>query len=180
VRAHGAPDLLDLGSGGGFPGLPLAIAMPAMRTVLVESVGKKATFLATALDALGLRPRVAVAATRAETLAADPHHRGRWSTVTVRAVGSMTELVELGLPLLAPGGILIAWKRRTEDGSALAIEIDAAALLGGWLGGGPARVEAVAVPSLLDHVLVVVEKVGPTPPGYPRDPATRRQTSGPR
>ena len=177
LRGRATPALLDLGSGGGFPGLPLALALPRARTVLVESVGKKATFLATVIDALGLRPRVAVAATRAETLAADPHHRGRWSTVTVRAVGPLSELVELGLPLLAPGGLLVAWKRRVEDGTALAAEIHAAAPLGEWLGGAPARIEAVVVPGLLDHVLVSFEKVGPTPAGFPRDPATRRRTS---
>jgi 16S rRNA (guanine527-N7)-methyltransferase len=177
LRARNAPDLLDLGSGGGFPGLPLAIVLPRVRTVLVESVGKKATFLATVVDALGLRPRVAVAATRAETLAADPHHRGRWSTVAVRAVGPLVELAELALPLLAPGGILVAWKRRADDGAALVAEIAAAERLVGQLGGGRARIEPVAVPGLLDHVLVVIEKVGPTPTGYPRDPATRRRPS---
>lgn len=180
LQARSTPDLLDLGSGGGFPGLPLAIALPRARTVLVESVGKKATFLATVIDALGLRPRVAVAATRAETLAADPHHRGRWSTVTARAVGGLAELVELGLPLLAPGGILVAWKRRTGDGSALAAEILQSETLIETLGGGAVRIEAVAVPGLEDHVLLVVEKVGATPSGYPRDPATRRRPGSPR
>ncbi len=177
LRARNAPDLLDLGSGGGFPGVPLAIALPRARTVLVESVGKKATFLATVVDALGLRPRVAVAATRAETLAADPHHRARWSTVLVRAVGPLAELAELGLPLLAPGGVIVAWKRRGDDGQALGAEIAAAGPLIAALGGGPPWIEPVAVPGLLDHVLVVIEKVGPTPPAYPRDPATRRRPS---
>src|SRR6185295_6018856 len=55
LRARGTPDLLDLGSGGGFPGVPLAIGLPRARTVLVESVGKKATFLAAVVDALELR-----------------------------------------------------------------------------------------------------------------------------
>jgi 16S rRNA (guanine527-N7)-methyltransferase len=177
LRERNVPDLLDLGSGGGFPGLPLAIALPRVRTVLVESVGKKARFLATVVDALGLRPRVAVAATRAETLAADPHHRGRWSTVVVRAVGPLGELAELGLPLLAPGGLLVAWKRRSDHGAALAAEIAAAAPLLHEVGGGPPLVDSVTVPGLADHVLVVVEKVGSTPPAYPRDPATRRRAS---
>ena len=111
LRQMDARALLDLGSGGGFPGLPLALALPAGRALLVESVGKKATFLGAALDALGLRPRFAVAATRAETLARDPHHRERWPVVTARAVAALPELVELALPLLAPGGVLVAWKR---------------------------------------------------------------------
>jgi 16S rRNA (guanine527-N7)-methyltransferase len=195
LRSRNTPDLLDLGSGGGFPGIPLALALPRARTVLVESVGKKATFLAAVIDALELRPRVAVAATRAETLAADPHHRGRWSTVVVRAVGPLAELAELSLPLLAPGGVMVAWKRRSEatpegraapetrdaddgrDRRDLAAEIGAARRLIAELGGGRPRVDPVTVPGLTDHVLVVIEKVGPTPAGYPRDPATRRRPS---
>jgi 16S rRNA (guanine527-N7)-methyltransferase len=170
LRDRGARTLLDLGSGGGYPGLPLAIALPAERAVLVESVGKKARFLATVLDALELRPRVAVAATRAETLAADPHHRERWDVVTARAVGSLAELVELGLPLAAPGGALVAWKQRgAED------ELAAAERAAEDLGGGRPRIEPVPVTGLDDHVLVVVEKVAPTPPGWPRDPAERRR-----
>ena len=170
LRARDTPDLLDLGSGGGFPGVPLAIGLPAARTVLVESVGKKATFLAAVVDALGLRPRVAVAATRAETLAADPHHRGRWSTVVVRAVGPLGELAELGLPLLAPGGVIVAWKRQGEE-RALEREIAAAEPLIAALGGGRPAVAPVTVPGLLDHVLVVVEKAGPTPPRLPPRPS---------
>lgn len=175
LRRRGVRHILDLGSGGGYPGLPLAIALPEARALLVESVGKKATFLATAIDALGLRPRVAVAATRAETLAADPHHRGRWSCVVVRAVGPLAELAELGLPLLGPGGILVAWKRRGDDGQAFDLEVSTAARAVGELGGGPPDVEAVAVPGLLDHRLVVIEKIGPTPALFPRDPTTRRR-----
>jgi 16S rRNA (guanine527-N7)-methyltransferase len=175
LRARNVPDLLDVGSGGGFPGVPLAIGLPRARTVLVESVGKKATFLATVVDALGLRPRVAVAATRAETLAADPHHRGRWSAVVVRAVGPLAELAELGLPLLAPGGVLVAWKRRAGDGLALEAEIAAAGPIIAAAGGASPGVEPVAVRGLVDHVLVVIEKTGPTPPAFPRDPAARRR-----
>jgi 16S rRNA G527 N7-methylase RsmG len=90
--ATGDPTLLDLGSGG-YPGLPLAIA-PG-RAGRPGRVGRQeGPILATVLDALELRP-AAVAATRAETLAADPHH-GNADVVTARAVGSLAELVELG------------------------------------------------------------------------------------
>ncbi len=177
LRARNTPDLLDIGSGGGFPGIPLALGLPRARTVLVESVGKKATFLATVIDALELRPRAAVAATRAETLAADPHHRGRWSTVLVRAVGPLAELAELGLPLLAPGGVMLAWKRQGGEGRDLGAEIAAARPMIALLGGSPPRIDRVSVPGLTDHVLVVVDKVGASPPGYPRDPAVRRRPS---
>ena len=64
LRRSGVEEFLDIGSGGGYPGLPLAVALPARRALLVESIGKKARFLATAIDATGMRGRVAVAATR--------------------------------------------------------------------------------------------------------------------
>jgi 16S rRNA (guanine527-N7)-methyltransferase len=170
LRRAGVEDFLDLGSGGGFPGLPLAVALPARRALLVESVGKKARFLATVVDATGLRNRVAVAATRAETLAADPHHRGHWQAVTCRAVAEMSELVELALPLLQVGGLLVAWKRRPAE-EELARADGAIHQLRGRL----IRLEPVTVPGLEDHVLAVVEKAGETPPQFPRDPAARRR-----
>jgi 16S rRNA (guanine527-N7)-methyltransferase len=166
----GVDEFLDLGSGGGFPGLPLAVALPARRALLVESVGKKARFLATVIEATSLQDRVAVAATRIETLAADPHHRGRWPAVTVRAVAQLSELVELALPLLRIGGILVAWKRRPAED-----EIAAADGAIRQLRGRLVRLQPIAVPGLEDHVLVVVEKAGETPPQFPRDPAARRR-----
>ena len=102
---------LDLGSGGGYPGLPLALALPAERALLVDSIAKKAAFLEVAVAAAGVAGRVEIAAARAESLAADRRHRERWPAVTVRAVASLAELVELAFPLLAPGGVLVAWKR---------------------------------------------------------------------
>lgn len=175
--------ILDLGSGGGFPGLPLAIALRAERVLLVESVGKKARFLATVVDALELRPRVGVAATRAETLARDPHHRGRWPVVTARAVGPLAELLELAAPLSPSGGILVAWKRRRDDGDrgdggptvGTPGEWDAAVRAAGTLGWAVPVAHRVDAPGLADHVLVVVVKTAPTPPGFPRDPADRKR-----
>jgi 16S rRNA (guanine527-N7)-methyltransferase len=167
LRARGATRLLDLGSGGGYPGLPLAIALPAA-ALLVDSIGKKTRFLDTAVAAIGLAGRVAVATARAETLAADRVHRERWPVVTVRAVARLDELVELAFPLLAVGGVLVAWKRGD-----LAGELAAARRAADALGGGAIVAERVAVAGLDDHRLVVVEKGGPTAPGWPRDPALR-------
>ena len=88
LRAMGIDAFVDIGSGGGLPGLPLAIALPARRALLVESTGKKARFLETAVAAVmpeaqggdvpGSDPPVDVAAVRAEALARDPAHRGAW------------------------------------------------------------------------------------------------------
>lgn len=159
LRELGATELLDIGSGGGFPGLPLAVALPADRALLVESIGKKARFLETAvadLVALGSLPAgaVSVAAARAEALGADPAHRGRWPVVVARAVASLEELVGLAVPLLAPGGRLVAWKRGD-----LADEVAAAGRRLRSLGGGgielvePPGAAAAGIPG---HRLVVV------------------------
>ena len=168
-RAH-IEAFVDLGSGGGYPGIPLAVALPARRAALVESVGKKARFLETAVEALGLADRVTVFPARAEAMAADPRHRGSWPAVVSRAVADLTELSELALPLLSVGGLLVAWKRRPLDD-----ELAWAARAVRQLGGRVVACDSVAVPGLEDHVLAVVEKVAATPPEFPRDPAARRR-----
>ena len=170
LRRAGIDEFVDLGSGAGFPGLPLAVALPARRALLVESIAKKARFLVAATEAMGLADRVEVAAARAESIAADPRHRSRWPAVLSRAMADLAELAELALPLVAGGGLLVAWKRRPFDE-----ELDRARAAVAGLGGRIAGVEQVAVPGLEDHVLVIVEKVGRTPSQYPRDPAARRR-----
>jgi 16S rRNA (guanine527-N7)-methyltransferase len=170
LRARGVSAVLDLGSGGGFPGIPLAVVLPARRALLVDSVGKKSRFLATAVEALGLGGRVAVATARAERLAADARQQGAWQAVVARAVTNLAELTELALPLLAPGGVLVAWKR-----GSLHEELSRAGRAAAFLGGGEPTVTTVGVEGLSDHVLVAIEKRRPTPAGFPRDPATRRR-----
>ena len=170
LRRAGVEEFMDIGSGAGFPGLPLAMALPARRALLVESIGKKARFLEVAAAATDAADRVGVAATRAETLAADPRHRGRWPVVVARAVTDGAELVELALPLLRPGGWLVAWKRQPID-EELARTDQAARQIGGRV----AHVEPVPIPGLEDHVLAVVEKTGETPRAFPRDPAARKR-----
>ena len=173
LRMRGIDAILDIGSGGGFPGLPIAIALPAERALLVESIGKKARFLETVVAAVGIRDRVRVAPMRAEELAAPGRERGAWPAVTARAVSGLADLAELALPLLAPRGIFVAWKRVPVDA-----ELRAAAPMIAALGGGRPVVLPVTLPGLEDHILIVIEKVGPTPPAYPRDPARRRRARG--
>lgn len=183
---------VDLGSGGGFPGLPIAAALPADRALVIDSVAKKVRFLATAIDATGLGGRVAAMAGRAETLAADRAHRERWPAVTARAVAGLGDLIELAFPLLRPGGILVAWKRG---------DVDDAATLGGELDAARRALDAIDPQGLIDivesvptrpadaarhahgrladlagHRLVVVQR-GRTPIGgaWPRDPALRQR-----
>jgi 16S rRNA (guanine527-N7)-methyltransferase len=170
LRALGASRFLDLGSGGGIPGIPLAAALPSHDAILVEPIAKKARFLQTALAATGLDGRVDVIASRAEGLAADPRHRGLWPAITARAVARLDELVELGFPLLARGGSLVAWKRGD-----LKQELGAADRAVAALGGGEIRVLAVDIAGLREHRLVVATRTGRVPDRFPRDPATRRR-----
>lgn len=170
LRGVDTARILDLGSGGGYPGLPLAAALPSASVTLLEPIGKKAMFLRVAIEATGLAHRVRVITGRAETLAADPSQRATWAVVTARAVATLADLVELAFPLLAPGGVLVAWKRGDLDAE-LAVgrrALDA-------LGGGTLQVHDVAVEGLRDHRLVIATRTGRVPDGYPRDPATRRR-----
>lgn len=170
LRARGIERFLDLGSGGGLPGIPLAIALPARDALLVEPIGKKARFLATAIAATGLAGTTRVAATRAETLAADPHHRGQWPAVTARAVSSLADLVELAFPLLAADGILVAWKRGDLTGELIGAERAMTTL-----GGGRLEIVDPALAALAGHRLVFAIRTGSVPAAYPRDPAVRKR-----
>jgi 16S rRNA (guanine527-N7)-methyltransferase len=171
LRAHEPLRLVDVGSGGGMPGLPLKIAFPELRVTLVESIGKKATFLKETVAQLGLRD-VEVVAERAETLARDPEHRDAYDWATARAVGSLPVVVELCGPFLAPGGLLVAQRSGDLDAdlihaapafkalrlwSRIPIWIDLPGLDGGKRG------------------LLVGEKYAPTPALYPRRPGVPRK-----
>ena len=170
LRERGADRFIDLGSGGGYPGLPLAAAYPAERALLLEPVAKKARFLSAVVAATGLDGTVEAAPVRAEALAVDRRHRGRWPAITARAVAPLPELVELAVPLLAPGGSLIAWKRGDVTDEVAAAERALAAL-----GGGSIELRAVSASGLDGHCLAVVTARGNAPAAYPRDPATRRR-----
>ena len=170
LRERRVDGLVDLGSGGGFPGIPIAAALPATRVLLVDSVGKKTAFLDTVAQATRLAPRLSVATARAEALAAQREHRERWPAVATRAVGSVAETIELGFPLLRVGGIAVAWKGRLS-----AEEMDAARHAADEMGRATLEIVPVTVRGLDDHVLVIATKHAPTPQRFPRDPAERRR-----
>jgi len=170
LRGRDAERILDLGSGGGYPGLPLAAALPDAAFTLVEPIAKKARFLRAVVEATGLADRVTVLTARAEALAAEPGRRGTWSVVTARAVASIADLVELSFPLLAPGGSLVAWKRGD-----LSAELAAARRAIDALGGGTLEVHDVTVAGLTGHRLAIATRTGAVPDVYPRDPTARRR-----
>lgn len=154
-----ASRIADLGSGAGFPGLVLAIALPQAQVALVESVGKKAVFLEEAVEALGL-DNAEVIAGRAETWTAG---QGTSDVVTARALASLDILLEYAAPLLVEGGSLVAWKgRRSEE------EEEGARRAAGILAMEPPQPMAVGGPGGAERHLYLSRKLGLTPPGYPR------------
>ena len=161
---------LDLGSGGGVPAIPLALARPGMRWTLVDSVRKKVDAVAAIVAALGLAA-VETVAERAELLGRDPAHRERHDLVTARACATLPVLVEYALPLLRIGGTLLAWKGRVTDE-----ELRAGAAAAAELGGGEPEMVPSGVAALGEHRFVLVRKERPTPSRYPRRPGepTRR------
>jgi len=170
LRAHEALDaLVDIGSGAGFPGLPLAIALPGTQVDLVESTGRKCRFLERAIVDLGLE-RTRVVCMRAEDWAR-AEGAGRYDAATVRAVGPLPTLVEYASPLLSEGGILVAWKGARDSA-----EEDAGHAAAAALGLAPRGVmHTEPFPAARDHHLHVFEKTAPTPPGYPRKPGAARK-----
>jgi 16S rRNA (guanine527-N7)-methyltransferase len=154
--------VVDVGSGGGLPGLPLKIARPDLTMTLIEADQAKAAFLVQACAALGLRD-VEVIARRAEEAGRDPAYREAFDVAVARAVAPMQVLVELCLPLVRVGGRLLAQKTEAED---LVSALHAIDVLGGSLVG----VSAAPSGARRKGTVVVVEKVRPTPDAYPRRP----------
>ncbi|MGB9886096.1 MAG: 16S rRNA (guanine(527)-N(7))-methyltransferase RsmG [Moorellales bacterium] len=153
---------VDVGSGGGLPGLVLALMKPELRLRLVEARRKRAEFLRRCAGELGLE-RVEVVAARVEELAHRPDWREAAERVTARGVAPLAVLVEYALPLLARGGWLLAWK-----GPAVGEELAAAQAALRVLGGRVRERYPYRLAGGRERWLVVVEKVGPTPEEYPR------------
>jgi 16S rRNA (guanine527-N7)-methyltransferase len=162
-----APDeAIDLGSGGGVPALPLALARPQMRWTLVDSVGKKAAVLRDFTAFLGMR-NVTILAERAETLGRDRANRERYDLVTARACAPLPVLAELALPLLATGGSLVAWKGPLRESDE---ELRNGRTALDELGAGPARFVEAGLAPLGGRGFVVAAKVRSTPRRFPRRP----------
>lgn len=165
VRA--AEAIADLGSGAGFPGLPLAIALPGAAVALVESVGRKRAFLARAISATDAR-NARVVAGRAESWG---EGIGGQDVVTARALAPLAVVAEYAAPLLRMGGALVAWKGAVE-----AEEERAAAAAAAILGLELAERRAVRpYATARRHSLHVYVKVRPTPERFPRRPGMARK-----
>ena len=162
-QAHPPGRLVDVGTGAGFPGIPLKIIYPGMKITLVESVGKKAMFCQHIVRVLGLE-NVEVIQARAEDLGQKAEHREKYDWAVARAVAQMNVLVEYLLPFVKIGGMVLAQK-----GESAPAEVQEAEKAMKLLGGKLKQLLPVNLPGVADdRYLVLIDKVAATPPKYPR------------
>src|ERR1041384_8011470 len=154
--------IADIGSGAGFPGLALAVALPDVQVDLIESVGRKCEFMRRAIDAAGIANTTVLNASSEELVAGE--HREPHDAVTARAVGRLSTLAELGSPLLRDGGVLVAWKGKRDPDEERQLERAADQL----------AMQPVTILDVGDRAgsrhrhLHLVRKSGSTPPDLPR------------
>lgn len=161
------PSLIDVGTGAGFPGIPLKILFPSLSVTLLDSLQKRVNFLNSVIQALSLSDIQAVHA-RAEDLARNKSFRDAFDFAVSRAVASLPVLAEYCLPFVKPGGFFLAYKsdhaEEEINGARHAIHV---------LGGKIIRQEYVKLPeSDIQRCFVVIQKVRPTPKAYPRKAGT--------
>lgn len=163
VKASGR--LIDIGSGGGFPAIPIKLVCPMMTMALLDSVGKKTTFLEHLVGHLGLS-EVEIFTGRAEDLALDPQLRESFDVAVSRGVAPMRIMMELALPFCRVGGSVVTLKKGNIEQ-----EVEASLHAMEVLGGKLREMRGVTLEGLEDdRVLVVVDKVKPTPAKFPRRP----------
>jgi len=162
-KANPPASLIDVGTGAGFPGIPIKILYPNMKLTLVESVGKKAKFCEHIVRVLGL-DHVEVLTSRAEDVGQDPRHREKYGWAVARAVAPLKVLSEYLLPLLKIGGTMLAQKGESAHAEAQKAE-KAIKMLGGNL----RELIPVQLPGVADdRYLVLVDKIAATSITYPR------------
>ena len=155
--------MIDVGTGGGFPGIPLKILMPGMQLTLVESVGKKARFCQHIVDTLKLE-NVSVLQNRAEELGQMTKHREKYDWAVARAVANLPILAEYLLPLVRIKGAMLAQKG--DSGPAEAQKAEKAIRL---LGGHLRQLHQLTLPGVVEErYLIVIDKVAATPSQFPR------------
>ena len=153
--------VVDVGTGAGFPGMPLRILEPDFDLTLLDSLGKRIAFLQRVCDEMGLQ-RVTCVHARAEEFAAK--HREQYDIATSRAVAALNVLCELTLPLVKVGGRFLAMKAVDSDD-----EIRAAKSAIAQLGGKVEDIRDYTIPGTdITHRVVVIGKVKPTPDAFPR------------
>lgn len=154
--------LIDVGTGAGFPGIPLKVTMPKLQVTLLDSLKKRISFLEAVCEKLELSGIRAIHS-RAEEGAKNKNFREKFDIATARAVASLPTLCEYCLPYVKVGGIFLAMKGHAED------EVEAAKKAIVTLGGTIEKVREFVLPGTdMKRTIVVIRKVRPTPPKYPR------------
>ena len=160
---YGGKRVIDVGTGAGFPGIPLKIMCPAIKLTLLEATAKKVQFLEHLVEALELQD-VAVIHGRAEDLGQDPQHREQYHWALARAVADLPVLIEYLLPLVQVSGRVLAQK-----GESAPAEAQRSAWALSQLGGRLRRLIPVDLRGITEtRYLVLVDKVATTPEKYPR------------
>lgn len=162
----------DLGSGAGIPGIPIALAAPHRHVTLVEARQRKAQFLSRIVDRLKLRKRVRVAAERAEAMGRNPDDREKFGTVVAKGLAQLPVLLELAMPLLEVGGVLIAWKGPGADEEIAQAE-SAFKELHATL---EKRIPYTLPQDPAQRQLLIIRKTAPTPEQYPRRSGKPKKT----
>jgi 16S rRNA (guanine527-N7)-methyltransferase len=162
LRRLASHSLIDIGSGAGFPGLPLKIVFPSLRVTLLEATGKKVEFLKHMIAELNLLDATTIHG-RAEEWSRDAAHREKYDVAVARAVAELPTLLEYALPFARVGGVFIAYKGVDVDD-----ELRRAERAIKELGGRLSEVRSVQLPGLEPRHLIVVEKIAATPSKYPR------------
>ncbi len=168
-KVNDARNAIDIGSGAGFPGIPLKVVRPDMKITLVDSLGKRVKFLERVVRALELEG-IRCYHSRAEEMGQDKGHREKYDVALARAVASLVLLCEYLVPLVRMGGIMVALK-----GPSGKEEVKEAERALDILGGRVEDILELSLPSGDGRQLVVIEKVGETPRLYPRRPGMARK-----
>ena len=158
---------IDVGTGAGFPGIPLKIAFPELEITLMDSLNKRILFLQEVIDALGLK-KVSAVHGRAEEMASNATHRQQYDLCVSRAVSNLAVLTEYCLPFVKKGGLFVSYKSADSDA-----EIQEGKKAISILGGKLTSVDKFQLPdSDLRRALVCIKKVKDTPKKYPRKAGT--------
>ncbi len=172
VKAKGGKTLtfIDVGTGAGFPGLPVKISCPELSVTLMDSLEKRLNFLNEVITALGLKDCSTVHS-RAEDAGRNKKYREKYDIVTARAVARLSVLAEYCLPLVKVGGVFLAMKSHSEEEEQDAAK--AIALLGGTI----EKSDTFKLPGTdMERTIIVVRKIRPTPARFPRKAGTPSKT----